>query len=340
MENKPLDIFIHYPFNDDQLNTIKNHSERLRISFFPDTKFEEIPAEVKTQAEILLTKRTVPDPAEMPALRWIQYTLAGTDFVKGSPLFEREDFRVTTLSGAVAGKVAEYAVTAMLSLGHKLPLTMAYQARKIWPPDRWELLKAKELRGSTVGLLGYGSIAREIARLLQPFGVEILATKRNLLELEDNGYVPAGLGDPEGVLFKRLYPPEAAVSMLKLCDFVVVCLPLTPETMGAVGMKELKAMKKTAYLIGLGRGGQVREQDLAAALREGIIAGAALDVFETEPLPGDSPLWEAPNLMITPHIAGNTGHYDQLVLDLFLANLDRYMQGGQLFNSYLPERGY
>ncbi len=340
MENKPLDILIHYPFNEVQLNLIKSHSDRLRISFYPDTKFEEIPVDVKSQVEILLTKRTVPDPAEMPALRWIQYTLAGTDFVKGSPLFECEDFRVTTLSGAVAGKVAEYAVTAMLSLGHKLPLTMAYQARKIWPPDRWESLKAKELRGSTVGLLGYGSIAREIARLLQPFNVEILATKKNLMELEDTGYVPAGLGDPDGVLFKRLYPPEAITSMLKLCDFVVVCLPLTGETTGAVGMKELKAMKKTAYLIALGRGGQVREQDLATALREGVIAGAMLDVFETEPLPNDSPLWDAPNLVITPHIAGNTEHYDQLVLDLFMANLDRYMQGEPLFNLYLPERGY
>ena len=340
MENKPLDILIHYPFNEDQLNSIINHSDRLRISFFPDTKFEEIPADVKSRAEILLTKRTVPDSAEMPALRWIQYTLAGTDFVKGSPLFEREDFRVTTLSGAVAGKVAEYAVMAMLSLGHKLPLAMAYQGKKIWPPDRWVSLKAGELRGSTVGLLGYGSIAREIARLLQPFNVEILATKKNLMELEDKGYVPAGLGDPEGVLFKRLYPPEAAIPMLRLCDFVVVCLPLTGETANAVGMRELKAMKKTACLIALGRGGQVKEQDLAAALREGVIAGAALDVFETEPLPNDSPLWDAPNLVITPHIAGNTERYDQMVLDLFLANLDRFMNGEPLYNPYIPERGY
>jgi phosphoglycerate dehydrogenase-like enzyme len=340
MNNNPLEILIHYPFNEDQLNSLKNFSDTLQISFFPDTPLDEIPEDVKSRAEVLLTKRLVPSPETMPALRWIQYTLAGTDFVKGSALFDREGFQATTLSGAVAGKVAEYALMAILSLGHKLSLTCAYQSKKIWPPDRWESLKAAELHGSTVGLLGYGSIAREIARLLQPFNVEILATKKNLMELEDTGYVPAGLGDPEGVLFKRLYPPEAMVSMLKICDFVVVCLPLTADTTGAIGKKELSAMKKTAYLVALGRGGQVNEQALAEALREGRIAGAMLDVFEIEPLPKESPLWEVPNLVITPHVAGNTSRYDQLVYDLFTANLYRYLNGEPLYNPYVPERGY
>jgi phosphoglycerate dehydrogenase-like enzyme len=340
MNNKPLEILIHYPFSEEQLTSLKNYSENLKISYFPDTPLDEIPEDVKSRVEVLLTKRVVPNPEMMPSLRWIQYTLAGTDFVKGSALFDRENFQATTLSGAVAGKVAEYALMAMLSLGHKLPLTCAYQSKKIWPPDRWESLKAAELHGSTVGLLGYGSIAREIARLLQPFNVEILATKKNLMELEDTGYVPVGLGDPEGVLFKRLYPPEAMIPMLKLCDFVVVCLPLTADTTNAIGKKELAAMKKTAYLIALGRGGQVIEQALAEALREGRIAGAMLDVFETEPLPKESPLWEVPNLAITPHIAGNTSRYDQLVYDLFTANLHRYLNGEVLYNPYLPERGY
>ncbi|HUV15909.1 MAG TPA: D-2-hydroxyacid dehydrogenase [Pelolinea sp.] len=335
-----IDLLIHYPLTDNHINLLKEISDRVRISFFPESKFEEIPPDVKSQAEVLLTRRTVPQPEEMPNLRWIQYALAGTDFIKGSSLLERDSFLVTTLSGAVAGKVAEYAVMALLAAGHKLPLTAAYQSKKIWPPDRWELLKAKELRGSTVGLLGYGSIAREIARILQPFNVEILATKKNLMKLEDEGYIPEGLGDPQGVLFKRLYPPEATRSMLKLCDFVVVCLPLTDATTGAVGKKELAAMKPTAYLVALGRGGQVDENALAEALREGRIAGAVLDVFENEPLPPESPLWEAPNLAITPHIAGNTSRYDELVYELFAANLDRYLKGEPLFNPYEPDRGY
>lgn len=340
MNKNPIEILIHYPLGEGLVNSLKTHGDNLKVAYFPDANFADIPAEVKSQAEILLTKSAVPDPAEMPALRWIQYTFAGTDFVKGSPLLERGDLTITSLSGAVAGKVAEYAVMAMLSLGHRLPLAFAYQSRKIWPPDRWESLKARELRGSVIGLLGYGSIAREIARILQTLHVEILATKKDLMDLEDKGYMPEGMGDPQGVLFKRLYPPQALRSMLKLCDYVVICLPLTEETIGVMGKGELDAMKPTAYLIALGRGGQVNEQALAEALREGKIAGAMVDVFEQEPLPPESPLWEAPNLVITPHIAGNTARYSQLVYDLFLVNLARYQQGEPLYNVYQPQRGY
>lgn len=99
-------------------------------------------------------------------------------------------------------------------------------------------------------------------------------------------------------------------------------------------------MKKTAYLVALGRGGQVNEQALSEVLREGRIAGAMLDVFETEPLSKESPLWEVPNLVITPHVAGNTSRYDQLVYDLFAANLKKYMNGDPLYNPFVPERGY
>lgn len=340
MITKPLDVLIHYPLNETRLEEIRKLSPDLRLSLFPDVKFEEIPAEAKANAQVLLTRRAVPPPEEVPALRWIQYALAGIDFIKGSPLLERPGFVATTLSGAVAGKVAEYAVMAMLAAGHKLPLTAIYQSKKLWPPDRWDLLKAQELRGSTVGLLGYGSIAREIARLLQPFNVQILATKANLMDLEDRGWVPEGIGDPQGVLFTRLYPTEAVRSMLRLCDFVVVCLPLTEKTTGAVGRKELAAMKPSAYLVALGRGGQVDENALAEALREGRIAGAVLDVFETEPLPAESPLWEAPNLAVTPHIAGNTSRYDDLLLQLFAANLERFLKGEPLLNPFEAGRGY
>lgn len=340
MNAKQLDLLIQYPLKEDQINMIREVSISVRVDSFPGAKWEDIPAQLKNQAEVLLTMRTVPQPDEMPNLRWIQFSLAGIDFIKGSPLLDREGFTATTLSGAVAGKVAEYAVMAILAAGHKLPLTAAYQIKKIWPPDRWELLKAKELRGSTVGLLGYGSIGREIARLLQTFHAKILATKTNLLKPEDEGYIPEGIGDPQGAFFHRLYPPEAICSMLKLCDFIVVCLPLTDKTRGVVGKKELAAMKSTAYLVALGRGGQVDETALAEALREGRIAGAVLDVFEYEPLPPESPLWDVPNLVITPHIAGNTSRYDEMVADLFLTNLKRYLKKEPLLNSYVSGRGY
>jgi len=340
MDSKPVDILIDYPLTDEQVRSLEQISDNVRISHFPGQKFEEIPAEDKEKAEVLLTSKAEPSPEEMPGLQWIQYSRAGISFMDESPLLERDGFRATSLSGAVSLPVAEYAVGMMLALGHKLPQGYVYQDKKVWPPDRWERFQPRELRGSTVGLIGYGSIGREIARLLQPFKVEILATKKDLMSVEYSGYMPEGTGDREGLLFRRLYPPEAIKSMLSLCDFVVVCVPLTDETEGIIGMDELGAMKKTAYLVAVGRGGQVDEAALASALREKRITGAALDVFESEPLPKESPLWEVPNLVITPHIAGNTARYPELVFELFSANLKRYLKGDRLFNTFDAEKGY
>jgi len=339
MDDKPLDVLIHYPMSEEQVETLRALSDRLRFTLYSVEDFTRIPLEAKSQAEVLLTSETLSIPEEMPHLCWIQFARAGIGFIQGSPLLERKGFVATSLSGAIAPKVAEYALMAMLALGHRLPDIMGFQGKKLWPPDRWNRFRPLELRSNTVGLVGYGSIAREIARLLLPFEVDILATKRDLMALEDDGYTPAGTGDPEGVLFKRLYPVEALKSMLKLCDFVVVCLPLTENTQGVIGAPELAAMKDGACLVALGRGGQVDEGALVKALRAGKLAGAVLDVFAQEPLPPESPLWEAPNLVITPHIAGNTFRYAQLVLDLFSENLTRYLKGEPLFNVFDPHKG-
>lgn len=340
MNDKPIDVLIHYPLFERHVNAIQEVSDALRIAYYPKAKFEEIPADVKERAEVLLTSRTVPDPQEMPNLKWIQYTLAGIGMVQGSPLLNREGFQATSLSGANAPIVAEFSVAAMLTAAHLFPQITVSQSRKEWPQDRWERFMPQEMRAATVGLLGYGSIAREVARLLQPFQVEVLAVKKDLMKLEDQGYIPEGTGDPQGVLFRRLYPPEARKSMLKLCDFVLVALPLTDETVGFVGAEELEAMKDTAILVAVGRGGQVDEEALAEALREKKIGGAVLDVFETEPLSADSPLWELPNLFITPHIAGSTSRYPEMVYDLFAENLHRYLNREALYNVFEPSKGY
>jgi len=121
---------------------------------------------------------------------------------------------------------------------------------------------------------------------------------------------------------------------------VVLCLPLTRHSHCLLGEREFKWMKPTAYLVALGRGGQVDEAALLQALREKQIAGAVLDVFKVEPLPRDDPLWSAPNLIITPHIAGSSGRYNDLVLELFSENLRRYLEDEALMNVYQPERGY
>ena len=186
----------------------------------------------------------------------------------------------------------------------------------------------------------YGSISREIARLLVPFGVNILAAKRNAMDPTDRGYMPEGLGDPEGNLFKRLYPIEALKSMLKECDFVIVSLPLTPQTRGMIGVEEIRAMKPGAFLVDCGRGGIVDHAALLQALQEKHLAGAALDVFPQEPLPADNPIWKQPNVIVSPHVAGVSKNFDAHATELFAANLRRYIEGAAVYNRFDLEKGY
>jgi phosphoglycerate dehydrogenase-like enzyme len=148
------------------------------------------------------------------------------------------------------------------------------------------------------------------------------------------------MGDPEGDYVTRLYPPQALRSMFKECDFAVATVPLTAETRGLIGEDELAALKPTAFIVDVSRGGIIDHQALLAALRGRRIAGAALDVFPEEPLPKRSPFWELPNVLITPHISGITPRYDQRALTLFKENLHRYLEGLPLHNRFDPERGY
>lgn len=158
--------------------------------------------------------------------------------------------------------------------------------------------------------------------------------------LRDDGYTIPGTGDPQGELPDRVYPSEATRSMLKECDYVVITLPLTSQTHHLINRDMLKEMKPNAYLINIGRGSIIHEADLIHALKKGWIAGAGLDVFEEEPLPADSPLWQMENVILTPHISGFTPHYDERAVDLFGENLRRYLSGKPLLNLVNREREY
>jgi phosphoglycerate dehydrogenase-like enzyme len=214
------------------------------------------------------------------------------------------------------------------------------QQRREWPADRWGKFAPVEIRGSTVGLVGYGSLNRELARMLKPMGAKILAAKLNARWPQDEGYTPEGLGDPQGDLFDRLYPFQALHSMLMLCDFVVVAVPLTTRTRRMISKPEFESMKPGAFLVDLSRGGIVDEGALLDALETRRLGGAALDVFDVEPLPPSSPLWAVPNVIITPHIAGISRLYLERALVMFRVNLTRYVDGEPLLNLYDPEKGY
>lgn len=339
-ENTSVEVLITFPFPEPLVDELRAISPRLRITAISARRPEDVPADVWNRSEILYTDRALPEPDQTASLKWVQFHYAGIDFMVNAPALQKPGLHITTLSGASAPQMAEYAVMMMLALGHRMPDLAVCQTRTEWPNNRWERFAPHELRGSTVGLVGYGSIGREIARLLQPFGVTILAAKRDVLHPEDHGYTLPGLGDPNGDLFTRLYPIQAVRSLMRESDYVVISLPLTPETRGLIKEDDLAAMKPTAFLIDFGRGGVIDPAALLLALQEKRFAGAALDVFPEEPLPPSSPLWRLPNVLITPHISGISLNYKERAAQMFAENIRRYLAGESLLNRFDLARGY
>ncbi|NOY98674.1 MAG: D-2-hydroxyacid dehydrogenase [Chloroflexi bacterium] len=336
-----IDVLITVPFEPALVSALQEVSPRLRVTVHTAKKAEDIPDDVWARCEVLYTTpHCLPAPEQAPKLKWIQFHYAGIDKALQSPILKQPGLVTTTLSGASASQMAEYVLTMLLALGHHLPALMESQRRAEWPQDRWKRFEPVELRDSTVGIAGYGSIGRQAARLLHGFGATVLATKRNAMQPADRDYTPEGLGDPGGDFVRRLYPAQAIRSMVRECDFVVVTVPLTPSTRGLINAAVLAAMKPSAYLVDVSRGGVVDHEALISALEEGRLAGAALDVFPEEPLSPGSPLWDLPNVIITPHISGNTPHYRQRAVQLFTENLRRYIGGQPLYNLFDPKRGY
>lgn len=338
--SEPVNVLITMPFPEKLISRLNGVSPRLHISVSKAKKAEEIPEGEWEKVEVLYTSRILPAPHQAPNLRWIQFHYAGIDHAVDAPILQREGVVATTLSGGAASQMAEYILMMLLAQGHHLPGLINSQQQNEWPKDRWERFSPQELRESSVGIIGYGSIGRQVARLLLPFGTRVLAAKHDAMHPEDNGYTPEGQGDPQGDFVHRLYPPQALKSMVKNCDFVVVTVPLTAETRGMIDAEVLAAFKPSAFLIDVSRGGIVDHEALIEALKVKQLAGAALDVFPEEPLSTESPLWAMSNVLITPHIAGNTAFYDERAVNLFAENLDRYISGLPLFNRYRPEVGY
>jgi phosphoglycerate dehydrogenase-like enzyme len=269
--------------------------------------------------------------------------MAGVDALGEHPLYAQSTIPLVTASGVHAATIAEYAITALLALAHRVPRMVEWQGRGTWPPDeqRWPIFVPSEVRGATLGIIGYGSIGRELARMAKAaFAMTVLACKRDPSQHKDAGYTLPGTGDPEGLLPDAWLGQEELPELLSRSDVVVNCAPLTAQTRRLIGARELGLMKPSAYFVNVGRGASVDEAALVQALRERRIAGAAIDVFAQEPPPAGHPLYALDNIIVSPHVSGFLPSYDDKCTDLFAENLRRYLAGAPLLNVVDRARGY
>ena len=332
-----VDVLVTTAFDETRLDRLRRISPDLTV-----TRAEADTADY-SRAEILYAGVLPHDPGRAPGLKWVQVHMAGVNGLYEHPIYANRAIALTTASGVHAATVAEYAITALLALAHRVPRMVEWHGRGTWPPDeqRWPLFVPTAVRGATLGVIGYGSIGRELARIAKTaFAMRVLACKRDPSRRADPGYCPTGTGDPEGALPDAWFSPAQLPDLLTKSDVVVMCAPLTRETHQMIGARELGAMKKTAYFINVGRGASVDERALAAALAEQRIAGAAVDVFVQEPPAKGHPLYAVDNVIVSPHVSGFVASYDDDCCTLFAENLRRYLAGAPLLNLVDPAKGY
>ena len=252
-------------------------------------------------------------------LRWIAAASAGVDYLMFPALIE-SNVVVTNSAGIFDDAMAEYALALVSAVCAGLPATIRLQGKR-----EWLHRETRRLAGSEVLVLGAGGIGRAITRLLRAAGAHARCLART--PRHDPGLGPiAGIGSLRALL------PAA--------DFVVLALPFTPATAGIIGAPEVALLRGDAWLVNLGRGGLIDEPALVAALAAGTIGGAALDVFTTEPLPAASPLWDLPNVIVSPHMSGDFRGWDTALTGLFLEQLKRYRAGLPLANVVDKTLGY
>jgi phosphoglycerate dehydrogenase-like enzyme len=296
---------------------VRELRRRLRVTFGVDPPALEAGLR---DAEVLIAAHV--DGRDLatraPRLRWIQSTSAGVE--KLVPLLP-PGIVLTNASGVHIPKGGEYAMTALLMMNHGVPHFVTRQRER-----RWDPVFMTPIAGRTVVIVGVGRIGGEVARLARRFGLRVLGVRRS--------------GRPHRWVH-RMFTMKGLRTAFRQADFVVVTTPLTPETRGLIGAKELDALPRHAGLVNLGRGEVVDYDALSAKLWTRELSGAVLDVFHEEPLPPESPLWSTPNIIMSPHCAVDDGRaYVPRCLDIFFDNLRRYLAGRPLRNVVDRRLGY
>jgi D-2-hydroxyacid dehydrogenase (NADP+) len=272
--------------------------ERITIAFYSDDLWPD-----RTRSFMSVCLRA-------PRLAWLQSCTAGTD----DPVFGRitaTGATLTNAAGAAAPSIAQTVLLYLLALSRDFPAVLRAQSARTWQP-----LPSVDLDGLRLGIVGFGAIGQEVARLASAFGIEVIGMRRRVR------------GD-EGI---TVWPSERLPELLEWADAIVATTPLTDQTRGMIDAAAFAAMRPGGWFVNVGRGDVVDEAALVDALVSGHLGGAALDVFTTEPLPPESPLWAMPNVIVTPHSSGETDRTRRRSAELFLDNFRRWTTGSPLRN--------
>lgn len=259
-------------------------------------------------------------------LRWIHTGTAGVASLLHDELFHNS-IVLTNSAGIHAVPIAETVIGMMLHFARGLDYAARAQQCAEWRSDVYERTDSgiRELSGATLGIVGYGGIGREVARRARALDMHVAAIRRTPAQ-DDVAEIVTG--------------DDALGQLLEMSDVIVLSVPATPQTRGLIGRSELSRFRRGAVLINVARGSVVDEVALLDALRSGQLRGAGLDVFEKEPLPADSPFWNLPNVLITPHVSATSPRFWEREADLILANVQRYLDGQDMINVVNPAAGY
>ena len=318
-----MHILIHYPFDAEQIETFRRLALELGDHQIHHVSSDEEALPFAPEIEVLLGNFSPPVCAAAPRLRWVQSFSAGMDSFLFPEIVERSDVVITNMAGLYADQGAEQAWALLLALTRGIDLSVCGHAQRKWTGGRGIVIT-----GSTLGIIGLGGFGMEIARRAQGYDMTILALDSVRRD------------KPDEIAELKPATRENLHQLLERSDIVMIACPKTPETYHLMGTAEFAAMKNSAYLVNVTRGGIINELDLIRALQENEIAGAGLDVCELEPLPPENPLWDAPNLIISAHHAGASQHRPRVVFDFFIDNLKRYLEGKELVNIVGKKRGF
>lgn len=285
----------------------------------------------------------VPDivPAETPDLAWIQLPSAGADYLRARPVWQ-SDIVITSSKGIHTVPMSEHLFAMLLALVRQIPAIVRAQERREWIKDHDGF---GELRGKTMGILGWGKIGDGIAHLAAAFGMRVIGTRFSVSDMhqvprDGQAYRDPPWLEPVELAPNMVYPARRLPEVLAQSDVIVAVLPLTDATQGLLDDAAFAHVKPGSLFCNMGRGPVVDEGALVRALQDGKIAGAGLDVYATEPLPASSPLWAMPQVIVSPHVGGFSPYTAERAAHFFAVNLGRYLEGQPLLNLVDREREY